>query len=80
MEYVASDIQSITKSNKVENFEVTLFDDINSLLYFLGDGDIKAIPFILDTCYKTVYDWIILKKQKIINEMYSHRDSIKRIN
>lgn len=79
MEYVASDIQSITKSGKVDNFEVKLFDDNNSLLYFLGDGNIMSIPFILDTCYKTVYDWIILKKQKIINEMYSHRDSLKRI-
>lgn len=67
------------KSNTPPTFQVTLFSDHNSLLHFVCGGDVIQRDFAFNQMdIRDLYDWIIIKKKQMIDEMYSHRESLRK--
>jgi len=67
------------KSNTPPTFQVTLFSDTNSLLHFVCGGDVIQRDFAYTNMdIRDLYDWILLKKKNMIDEMYSHRESLRK--
>ena len=67
------------KSNTPPTFQVTLFSDTNSLLHFVTGGDVIQRDFAFTHMdIRDFYDWILIRKKQMIDEMYSHRESLRK--
>lgn len=79
MTYVNADIMSTMKTNPTPIFPVTLFEDSNSLLFFVVGGNVIERDFAYTAMdIRDLYDWILIRKKQMVDEMYSHRESLKR--